>query len=98
MAYATRERGDQQHLAAEIGAEHGQVLRIAPAEQALGPQQDDEQEDDEDRRVLQLVRQEQRRQLLHQADGQAAQERAETLPKPPSTTPAYITMTYSSPT
>src|ERR1700732_2755432 len=46
------------------------------AEQALWPQQHDQQEDDEDRRVLQLRRQDQGGDLLHEAHRQPAPERA----------------------
>src|SRR6202040_1601639 len=47
------------------------------AEHALRPQEDDQQEDDEDRGVLQLVGQDQRRHLLHDADQQPTPERTE---------------------
>src|SRR5581483_5790714 len=45
-------------------------------EQTLRPQQHDDEKDDEYRAVLELVRQEQGRELLHQPDRQSAEEGA----------------------
>src|SRR5437016_3820815 len=52
------------------------------AEHALRAEKDDQQEDDEDRRVLQLIRENQRRHLLHDADDETAPERAQNAAQP----------------